>query len=280
MRKSILTLLICIACYFSYSQNVQTEVANAITAEGRKLYKSEMASWNGTDIFIAKYQDRNMIGGYFSYADGNYIKCIFFSKGLSPKVIGTISFDDNLDVNTANVDLNERNFTNFEQDLYIIRTKSFMAIKEDTFFKKYEKIDFNLIPFIEKGEKKVYVLTGSKEKETIIFGNDYLITFDQANNLTGKKQLHRNIIKTKYGQFNGQKINKVFHTHLPETGDFMLPTDVCTVMLYEKIAKWDIYCVATTKYISVWDCAADKLLILTQDEAKKYFDDYDAKQKK
>jgi len=47
--------------------------------------------------------------------------------------------------------------------------------------------------------KKVYVLTGPQQNGVVIFGNDYLLTFDKNNKLTLKKQLHRNIISIKFG---------------------------------------------------------------------------------
>jgi hypothetical protein len=232
------TILLTLLSLNVFGQGNPTEQAKPIVAEGKRLYKSEMASWYGTDIFLESYKDRANIGGYFSYSDNDVAKCIFFSRADKPKVIGTISFDGTYDIKTAKTDLTEREFTTNESDLYAIRKIALEAIKSDTLFKTYKNTSFNLIPLINGGEKKVYVLTGPEQNGVVIFGNDYLLTFDKNNKLIEKKQLHKNIIPINYGDKKDGEIEGTIHTHLPETGDFITATDICTLLLYEKFAKW------------------------------------------
>jgi hypothetical protein len=169
-------------CYIWTEQN--RKKTSAIIEEGRKLYKSEMASWYGTDIFLEKFSDRKAnISGYFSYSNNNVSKCIFFSKGDSPKVIGTISFDSTYNTKTAIADGTERDFTNQELDLYAIRKTALAEIRTDTLFKTYKNTNLNIIPLINKTDKKVYVLTGPQKDGVVIIGNDYLLTFDKNNKL-------------------------------------------------------------------------------------------------
>ena len=255
MLKTI-TFLLAILSLNTFGQTDPTEQAQPIVAEGKRLYKSEMASWYGTDLFLASYKDKNKIGGYFSYVDGDIAKCIFFSRGETSKVIGTISFDNTYDTKTANVDLKERDFTNNENNLYIIRKNALASINSDTLFKSYQNTNLNLIPLINGDERKVYVLTGPQENGVVIFGNDYLLTFDKDNKLVSKKQLHRNIIPINAGgnEEEGKVIEGTMHSHLPETGDFITATDICTLMLYEKFTKWKKHHVVSEKYINVWDC--------------------------
>ncbi|MBK8496279.1 MAG: hypothetical protein IPL50_15680 [Chitinophagaceae bacterium] len=51
-----------------------------IVDEGKRLYRSEMASWYGTDVFLEVYKDQSNIGGYFSYEDAGNYKCISLKK--------------------------------------------------------------------------------------------------------------------------------------------------------------------------------------------------------
>jgi hypothetical protein len=44
------------------------------------------------------------------------------------------------------------------------------------------------------------------------------------------------------------------HSHLPETGDFITPTDICTLMPYEKFANWKTHNVVS-KNTSVYGIA-------------------------
>jgi len=260
---------------FSLSAFAQTDLqtqTKAIVDEGKRLYKSEMASWYGTDLFLGNYKSRTNVGGYFSYTTKDEIsKCVFFSKADKPRVIGTISFDKTFNPELANINLNERDFSTTEIDLYTIRKTALAIMNTDTLFKRYNNTDLNLIPLLYNNEKKVYVLTGPKQGGAVILGNDYLLTFDSNNQLTGKKPLHKNIIPVPYAgkQSDGTEIVSTIHSHLPETGDLITSTDICTLMLYEKFAKWKSHKVVSQKYLSTWDCAKDELTVVTMEAVEK-----------
>ena len=224
----------------------------AIYEEGKKLYRSEMASWYGTDVFLEKFREKQAdIGGYVSYTENNISKCVFVGKGEHPKVIGTVSFDHTYNIDSANIDSMVRELTANEFDLFAIRSKTLVEIDSDKLFKIYENTGLNVIPLIDNGEKKVYVLIGPKNTGEVILGNDFLLTFDSQNNLLSKKNLHANIITIKYSKEteNGTSI----HTHLPATGSFITPTDICTILLYEKFAKWKQHIVISDEHITFWD---------------------------
>lgn len=53
------------------------------------------------------------------------------------------------------------------------------------------------------------------------------------------------------------------------TGPFITPTDICTLMLYAPSAGWEWHYVMSKKYISIWNCKENSLLILTQKARKK-----------
>ena len=256
-------------------QDKLDKIADSISAEAKRLYRSEMASWYGTDLFLEAYKERANIGGYFSYADGDSARCIFFSREENAKVIGTISFDKTYDIHRASLDLSERPFSAYEKEVHQLRQKGYSVIKADTFFKSYSNSSLNLIPLVNGTEKKIYILTGPKINGVVIFGNDYLLTFDKDNNLLSKKRLHRNIIKINYGknEQNGDEAETSMHSHLPETGDFITATDICTLMLYEKFTTWKQHAVVSKDYFSNWDCKTDKLTILPMSVIKKIRED-------
>jgi hypothetical protein len=115
MKKTLLIYINLTLSIVTFGQNKIDKQTTVIIEEGRKLYKSEMASWYGTDIFLEKFSDRKAnVSGYFSYSDNNVSKCIFFSKGDAPKVIGTISFDSTYNTKTTFADSTERDFTKEE----------------------------------------------------------------------------------------------------------------------------------------------------------------------
>jgi len=281
MNKALIIILTFLSLSVLGQYN-PTEQAQPIVAEGKLLYKSEMASWYGTDLFLEIYKDRENIGGYFSYTDDEVSKCIFFSKADQPKVIGTIFFDNTFEIKSAKTDLTERDFTTNENDLYTIREIALSEIKSDTLFKTYKNTNLNLIPLINGNERKVYVLTGPQQSGVVIIGNDYLLTFDIDNKLTLKKQLHKNIIPIYYGgkEEEGKQIEGAKHTHLPETGDFITATDICTLMLYGKFAKWKTHNVISKKYLNIWNCQTDQLTVISMDAVEKLNKDQEKRNRK
>ncbi len=270
-----LALLLTLFSFHVFAQSNPTDEAQPIVAEGKMLYKSEMASWYGTDLFLEKYKDRTNIGGYFSYTENELAKCIFFSKATEPIVIGTISFDSTYNTNTAKVDLAERNFTKREDELYTMRKLALIEINSDSLFKTYKNTNLNLIPLINGSERKVYVLTGPQNNGVVIFGNDYLLTFNNNNQIVLKKQLHKNIIPVYFGgkEKDGTQTEGAVHSHLPETGEFITATDICTLMLYEKFAKWKQHIVVSEKYMNIWNCETDQLVVLPREKVDKTNDD-------
>lgn len=276
MRK-LFTILFVSVCICLSAQENPNELAKPIVEEGKQLYRSEMASWYGTDLFLEKFSDRSKIGGYFSYVDNDTPKCVFFSRGEDTKVIGTITFDNTYNTKTAKADLSERTFTQIEKEYFTIRQLSLSEINSDTLFETYNNTSLNLIPLISGDLRKVYVLTGPQKNGVVIFGNDYLLTFDKDNKLLTKKRLHKNIIPINY---DGTEVEATIHSHLPETGDFITATDICTLLLYEKFTNWKQHNVVSKRYLNIWNCKTNQLAVIPMETIKKINQDQENRKKK
>ena len=276
MKRKLILVISFFITINTFSQPVDlVKKAQEITEEGKYLYKLEMAAWYGTDIFLENFKERDRIGGYFTYIEKDTPKCLFFSKGDTPKVIGIVSFGDIKVVETATIDFKERDFKQDEKELYTMRTTALQQVQQDTLFKKYTNTSFNLIPVIYKGERKVYVLTAPKKEGVVLFGNDYLMTFDKQDSLVEKKGIHRNLIPVKFqleDQDGSKEVVASIHSHAAETGAFITPTDICTLMLYGKFTGWKSHIVISEHYVSIWDCINESLLIMTTEEYEKMRD--------
>ena len=283
IRTTFVTLLLAL-CTISASAKKEdiNERAKPIVEEGKLLYRSEMASWHGTDLFLAQYPKRENIGGYFSYLDGDNAKCIFFSASEdNPIVIGTIVFDSTYDPQSAQLDLTERAFSTYENDLHTIRQKALDLVKNGDFYEWYKNCSPNFIPLINNNEKKVYILTGPNKNGIVIFGNDYLLKYDKNNKLTSKKRLHHNIITIDERQISDsmKTIEATTHSHMKETGELITATDICTLMLYEKSTTWKTHYVISGKYMNIWNCETDRLLIMEKKVLDKIYKDQDKRTK-
>ncbi len=265
MKKLLPFALLALLHLFAHAQDSTETIADSIAKEGRRIYRSEMASWYGTDIFLEKFKNqRSNIGGYFSYADGDSTRCIFYSNTDAPQVLGTITFDSSYKTANAGIDGTQRSFTPYENTLYTLRKLAQAEIATDTTFKTYANTSLNLVPLVDSGQKKVYVFTAPEENGLVLFGNDYLLAFNGDNKLLFKKSLHKNLISINFGNNGPLQVEATIHSHLPETGNFITATDICTLMLYEKFAKWKTHFVISANYVSIWDCEKNTLAILTK----------------
>ena len=195
--KTILTLITILGLFSrSFAQQPDlVKTADSLSAEGDQLYKSEWASWYGSDIFEAQCKDKRILsGGYISYDTGKGLNNIFFSKGDNPVVLATISFEYGFNTQNYKLDTTSRKLSKSELELYTFRKKAVSEIYKDTLFKRFNNTSLNPIPIISNHQKKVYFLTGPVINGVVLFGNDYLVTFDKDNNITSKRKLHRNLI--------------------------------------------------------------------------------------
>ncbi len=268
--RVLLPLVFIFFCLNGFSQRGLNKKIDAVVAEGKLLYRCEMASWNGTDLFMEKFPNKELIGGYFSYPlpESDSTRCIFYSKGLEPDVLFEMTFDESFLIEKGILKMRKRSFSRTEKEYYIIRELAVNEMSGDTLFKSYQNTNFNLIPLIEEKSKKVFVLTGPKIHNVVIFGNDYLLEFNKNNKLIEKKALHKNMIPLEYGN-EGQESLVTVHSHLPETGHLMTSTDICTLMLYSKYAGWDTHHVVSEKYLNIWSCKEETLNVIEMDVIQK-----------
>ncbi len=257
----LLTTFLCVNIIFAQTKD-------EILAEAYLLYNSEKASWHGTDIFLEKFPEkRNQIGGYFSYSEDDMHNCVFFDQADNPNILAKITFKSDFNVKEAKIDTTTKKLNVNEKDLFTIRKIALNEMNQDTLFKQYENMNFNPIPIITNKEKKVFVLTGPQVSGIVVLGNDYLLTFDKKNKLKSKKALHKNIITIEYNA--DSKDGVAMHSHLKSTGALITSTDICTIMLYAKYAKWKQHIVVSEKNVSLWDCEKNDLLIMTMDAWEK-----------
>lgn len=269
MKKSLLFSLLILAFYHpTNAKKDLTKIAGEITQEGKTLYKIDMASWYGTDIFLARFKDKkDQIGGYFSYIEDGMAKCVFFSNQNHHKVLATFTFDSTYNTETAIVSDEERLFTTSEFELYEMRRLALEQMQSDTMFKTYKGSRLNLIPVIFKNERKVYIISAPYESNLVVIGNDYLVSYNEKLEITSKRKLHKSYIPIRNEKNEEDLVS--MHSHLQGMDEFITPTDICTIMQYQKTEKWKQHYVVTKDYISIWDCKTNNLLILTMKAWKK-----------
>ncbi|WP_157500907.1 hypothetical protein [Lewinella sp. 4G2] len=248
----------------SQSRKKIDKMEAAIFAEGYALYLTEKAAWNGTDIFLANYADRDNIGGYATYVADERAVCIFVDRAEVPQVIGTISFALDFNGEDVQLDLEPRPLTKDEFALYRLRQAAVVEMESNPIFKPYPNARFNIIPFLYEGNRKVYVLTGPQESGIVLIGNDYLITFDKKLRVKEAKALHASTLEFPYHGEEDTEIKATIHSHTKTSGPYITATDVCTLLLYAPYLSWGQHQVVSEDFVSILDMSKPNLLIMTQ----------------
>ena len=236
-----------------------------IEREGRKLYRSEAASWRATDALTAHFAHRiPHIGGYLSYDDGPGVRSIFISKTAVPRVLLTFTLDGQASLESLQTDSVSRPLTAAELALLQLRQAAVAVLEADTAIQFPANTRPNIIPIQDAAGSRVYVLTGPQENNVMLIGNDYCLTFNQQSKLTSSKRLHQNLLPIYFGDRSPANTTASIHSHSPRTGDYITPTDICTLLLYERRTSWQQHYVVSARLVNIWGCERNELTILTR----------------
>lgn len=236
---------------------------------GTELYRSELASWQSTDILLPKLKEMgNSFGGYLSYAVGDVTRSIFYDNSSDNKIHYQVDFK-NIDKlqNVYTIDSTERIPTKVEKRLMHGRREAAMAVNvnKDSLFSFYENTNYNYIPLIDnKNNLVVYSVTGPSGGEAVIIGNDYKFDFDKKDKLAEVSKIHNGILAHPYKVEDG-KVQSVFHNHVIEEYPIITATDLCTLMLYSSYIDWEQYYVISDKFVSIFDFENFNLISLTRE---------------
>jgi hypothetical protein len=239
-----------------------------ILKEGQLMYRSERASWYGTDEFLSKFPDlRDSIGGYLSYEGNNHrMYNIFFGRSNPYKILARLEFDSLPKTKPISIDLNNKEPDLKERDLITIRQDAINKVRSnsDNFFTFYQNSSLNFIPMISPKERNVYIITGPQKSGIVMLGNDYLLKYDSQNSFLSKQKIHKTMIQ--FTKSDTTTIESSYHSHV--ISDLIDPTDICTLLLYKDIVGKQHY-VISKKYVSIFDIEKQKLTIMKKKDWEK-----------
>lgn len=241
----------------------------AIVAEGYQLYRLEQAAWNATDL-VQEQSDSIIaaVGGYVTYVEGDFTHCTFYDQEEIPNVLVSLSFDSTFNPRAAVMDYSPRQLTKEELRLVTLRSVGIKALQRDTSVVMYKNTSLNFVPLVYEGVPKMYVLTGPKVSGVVVFGNDYLVTYNNDDQATSVRKLHNNIIPVDY-EVDGKPTSATVHSHNKSTGALMTPTDICTLLLYGPFTEWETHQVMSEEYLNIWDLKKQSLVVITRKALKK-----------
>lgn len=264
MRKLFAIIIICVACKAVQAQQYSRFNNDSIVTEAKRLLNARLVA-KITDSWL-KEQDSDQVfkaGGFFSYEEANGQKCIVFSNDDSPVVLATLWFTGNPQREKVTIDSTHRLFSVQERDLYSIKMQAQQLVVSNAGFKKEGNTCWNIIPFIDQDSRRVYVFADARSNGTVVFGNDYLLQFDEANQWQNTRALHQNTTPLNYREQKDDEPITTVHQHSGCAASCLTATDISTVMLYGKCANWKKHMVISKSHVSIWDCEKDELVTLS-----------------
>jgi len=115
----------------------------------------------------------------------------------------------------------------------------------------------------EKPDDKflAYIIPMQNDDKLIIFGNDYLFTFDKNGEFIDFKPLHTNPIPVSLKSPPDIKVKGTVHTHAGSSSEFMSPTDIAAMLLLKDKIEWEKHYVISGKYKSIYNVKEGTLVI-------------------
>ncbi len=265
MKTFLFTILSILVLGSASAQDKLQGEVKPIIAEGKAIYRLEMANRIGSKLFNAAYKGKEPMAGLISYPVDDNVVTLFYSGGEKQKAIGTILFDSSYEEDKAKVDMAARDITQAEMQLIRLYSNAKKLTQDAANFTLPENATFNLVPMMSDNTGKVYVMTVSSKDDVVIFGNDYLLKYDSKLNLTDKKALHKNMAAVSYDK-NAGTANDTgsTHTHLAAEGEMVSATDIATLFLYEKLTKWSQHTFISENYIFFWNYGTHDLQVISK----------------
>ena len=207
-------------------------INDSICAEGSVLYTAERLNWVSTDSVLARCRLEDLGGSIIWQPTASTWSAIFYDKDKK-NCIFELKLNTMSGANSLSYDI--RPLT--EEEQVQIKLKRTML---DNAFEKYgDQIKYNEeignlnFDFVRINDNliRLYVLQGTVQPNTIPFGNDCSIDFDNNGNPLCFRKYHQSLIAIKTVDGKGNKIVSVVHSHLADN-PFITPTDVCNFLLY------------------------------------------------
>ena len=173
-------------------------INDSICAEGAVLYTAERLNWVSTDSVYARYRHEDLGGNLIWQPTASTWSAIFYDKD-NKNCVFEIKLDTRSGANSLSYDI--RPLT--EEEQVQIKLKHTML---DNGLEKYgDQIKYNKelgnpnFDFVRINDNliRLYVLQGTVQPNTIPFGNDYSIDFDNNGNPLCFRKYHQSLIAVK-----------------------------------------------------------------------------------
>ncbi len=241
MKKTGIILLILLTASAVFGQKKPAKmpppeqmkyINDSILTEATRLYVFEKLNWWGTDEYLKHLYDKNDTRDWksassFTLVSNDVISVIFYKTDTCILEYRYDMLTDNVDVVEEWRPLKESEMAERDRFNTLIAACNELQIPIYTY--PQDKFSFNVDMIrIDENTTRVYFMMGALENNSVGFGNDFSVDFDDDNTVLGWRSYHHSFIPVNYAN---SASSTLIHSHTKDN-PYMTPTDLCTFMLY------------------------------------------------
>jgi len=278
MKKSTLLFVSCLIAFAFSSCSSQkstlsktlpplselTSILDSIVEEGYQLYYSERANWVATDLVFAKHNEEELGHSVSLRLNDSIWTVLFFDKDNGNCVFESrynIYSNDIITIDSIRPISLEESTLMERKDILI--NKAISKYGNNMLFAPQSFGNPNIdIIRINDQLIRVYFLQGTVQNNTIPFGNDYSVDFDENLEPVAFRKYHNSLIACPTKSEDGDNVKMVWHSHLKDN-PFITPTDICNFLLYCP-QYMNGFCVLSTAYGCYFTFLRDQHCIVVQ----------------
>ncbi len=271
MRHKLLIFLLTSLLSISFlpAQNMSEALTQGLAKEGEILYNLERLTRASAEYL---YANGGMTGlrGYLSYEEEGIYKCVYWNGAYDNLgIVYTFSSGNPEISGNLDIDSHERKLTEKEQLLYDIKMEALLYIKSDPIFKAPEGTQLSLSFVEDKKWIKGYVRPITGDTSFIPLGNDYVFFYTKKGELDYYTQLHpfARISNIQAPDEQGKVVT--IQTLSDKKRPYLLPTEICNLLLYSSQKELHVHFLITETYISTYSLKDKSLSIQLNVDADK-----------
>lgn len=240
----------------------QMQTAPDPVALGTELYQIETAARHAIQI-LGTYHQEIKVHDYVSYRDGDTVKVVFWKEEDSwYLVVAKLAFPNPVSIDKYEVDTKSRLPEKDELSYMRLKLDIQKSLAKPGFFKHYQNSFLQPIITSTDTTYEVYVINVPNLSTSILFGNDYHVTYDKNGKEIGKTAIDPNLVSIpSVIEFTENGDNYTLHKHTKGAPDAMSATDICILLLYEPYVNWEGHRVESETSISTFKFDGSGLIV-------------------
>jgi hypothetical protein len=245
--------------------NAQIDLTPQMTAnilQGRQVGMLLSTILDGVNTYYPK-RHKGFVG-YFPVFENNRYKLVYFTDEPKLMAIGSVSFNQNYDTTSIEIDSTLRDLTSLEFETAVIQMIATDDLAADTNKTLIPESRLIAVPMISAFGRKVYIFNWPLNEADCHFGNDIEYSFASLiDEIISKRKIHKHLSRV------GKNEPNAVHSHYGEDIADLPGHDIATFYFFADLQNRNKYVIADENKILELHLANGKVTLFSHQEYKK-----------